>query len=115
MPFARGTDDAQRCGVQHERVLPLKRNARDDLASRHRTAQDRAMTIVVVVVAALVAAMGLAYAGRAWWAWIFAPAILLAYWASHGGTWGLLACVVAWLAIAGATGLPAIRRMVITR
>ncbi|HWU91097.1 MAG TPA: acyl-CoA dehydrogenase, partial [Kofleriaceae bacterium] len=72
------------------------------------------MTIVVVV-AALVAAVGLAYAGWTWWAWIFGPGIVLAYWSAHGGAWGVVACAAVWIAIAIATGLPAVRRVVIAR
>jgi len=41
--------------------------------------------------------------------------LLLAYWAVYGGGWGLFVVLVVWLAIAIVTGVPAVRKHVITR
>jgi len=72
------------------------------------------MTALAIIVA-LGVAIALAYKGYSWWAWLAAPGILLADWAVHGGGWGLFVALIAWLAIALVTGVPAIRRQVITK
>jgi len=69
----------------------------------------------LAIIAAIIVAIGLAYAGHSWWAWVLATALLLANWAAHGGRWGLIVALAAWLAIAVVTGVPAVRRRVITR
>ncbi len=71
--------------------------------------------IAVAIVVALLVAIGLAYVGRSWWAWIAATAIVLATWAARGGGWGLAVVLVAWTAVGLATGVPIVRRRVITR
>lgn len=72
------------------------------------------MTALAIIVA-IVVAVSLVYTGHSWWGWILATALLLADWAVHGGRWGLFVAFVAWLAIAIVTGVPAVRRRVITR
>jgi len=73
------------------------------------------MTALVIILIAIVVAVSLAYAGHSWWAWIVATAFLLVSWAVHGGGWGLFVAFLVWLAVAIVTGVPAVRRRVITR
>ncbi len=72
------------------------------------------MTFVLILIA-LAIAVGLAYSGRAWWAWVLGPALLLADWFTRGGSWGFLVVFVAWCAITIATGVPSVRRRFIAR
>ena len=68
----------------------------------------------ISIVLGLVVAIALAYAGRSWWAWSAGWILPLAQWWSRGGSWGLAIVAVVWLAVAIATGVPAIRRRVLT-
>ena len=68
----------------------------------------------ISIVLGLVIAIALAYAGRSWWAWSAGWILPLAQWWSRGGSWGLAIVAVVWLAVAIATGVPAIRRRVLT-
>ncbi len=72
------------------------------------------MTILAIIVAIIVA-IAVAYTGHSWWAWIIGTGLLLAYWAVYGGAWGWFVVLLVWLAIAIVTGVPAVRRYVITR
>ncbi len=72
------------------------------------------MTVVAILVAYVVA-LGLAYRGRGWLAWVIPFAILLAAWALHGGGWALLVALVVWAALVLVTGVEAVRTRVITR
>ncbi len=71
------------------------------------------MTGLVILVAIGVAG-AFAYARRCWWGWFLAVGILLVAWIARGGTWGVALAIAAWLAIAIATGVPVVRRRVLT-
>ena len=73
------------------------------------------MSALILVIIAIVIAMGLTYVGHAWWGWIAAGALLLADWAARGGTWGFAIALVVWIAVSIATGVPAVRRRIIAR
>jgi len=71
------------------------------------------MTALAIIIAIFVA-VGLAYSGRSWWAWVVATALLLANWLARGGGWGALAVIAVWLVLVIVTGVASIRRRVIT-
>ncbi|HEU4615359.1 MAG TPA: acyl-CoA dehydrogenase [Kofleriaceae bacterium] len=73
-----------------------------------------ALLTVFSIVAAVIVAVALTYAGKAWWAWVIGWIFPLAVWAGAGGTWGLAIAIVAWLGIAAVTGSAAIRRRPLT-
>jgi acyl-CoA dehydrogenase len=72
------------------------------------------MWTAVSLVVGIVVALALAYSGRAWWSWVVGCGLPLARWLAGGGRWGLAIAMFAWLAIAIVSGVPAIRRRLIT-
>nr|HEX4315350.1 acyl-CoA dehydrogenase [Kofleriaceae bacterium] len=72
------------------------------------------MWTVLFLLAGLVAAIALAYSGRAWWAWIVGWAFPLVRWLAADGGWGLAIAVVVWAAVAIVAGVAPIRRAVLT-
>ncbi|HEX5060996.1 MAG TPA: acyl-CoA dehydrogenase [Kofleriaceae bacterium] len=65
---------------------------------------------VFSIVVAIIVAVALTYAGRAWWGWSLGWVFPLAVWWAAGGTWGLTLAIVLWLGVAIVTGIPGIRR-----
>src|SRR5262245_54344119 len=77
------------------------------------------MSIAISLVLAFAIAAALPYAGRAWGGWGAGWAVPgwlvpLAWWSLTGGSWGLALAVLLWLAVAFVTGVPAIRRRLLT-
>ena len=98
----------------HARARPVAARGRGadrrraDSADARKTGARRMTALAFII--AIVAAIGLVYAGQAWWAWLIATAVLLAHWLTHGGRWGALVATIAWLVLTLATGIPAVRR-----
>src|SRR6185312_4025173 len=71
------------------------------------------LTLASLIVGLAIAA-ALTYAGRPWQAWLAGWLPPLARWAAVGGGWGLGIAIAIWLAVAIATGVPEVRRRVLT-
>src|SRR5678815_5235564 len=72
------------------------------------------MVSILLVLAGIAIAIALAYAGYAWWGWLLGWIVPLARWLLVGGSWGLTLAIAIWLGVAIVTGIPAIRRRVVT-
>jgi acyl-CoA dehydrogenase len=72
------------------------------------------MWTVLSIVAGVVVAIALAYVALPWWGWLAGWLVPLARWAIAGGSWGLAIAIVVWLGVAIITGMPPIRRRLIT-
>jgi acyl-CoA dehydrogenase len=72
------------------------------------------MWTLLSLLVGLAAAVALTYTGRAWWAWIAGWAVPLLRWLVGGGGWGLAVVVIVWLGVAVVTGVPRIRRRLVT-
>src|SRR4051794_17170321 len=72
------------------------------------------MWTVVSILIGCGVALALTYSGRAWWGWVLGWIIPLVRWVAAGGSWGLAIVVIVWLGIALVTGVPDLRRRVMT-
>ena len=69
---------------------------------------------ILSILAGITIAVALAYTGHPWWGWIVGWIVPFARWLSVGGSWGLALAVLGWLGVAIITGVPEIRRRVVT-
>src|SRR5262245_26561844 len=72
------------------------------------------MLLILSILAGIAIAIAVTYAGHAWWGWVLGWIVPLARWVSVGGSWGLTLAIVIWVGLAIVTGVPAIRRRVVS-